>query len=89
MDWHWWKISAGADYWKFGIHMLFKKWKIRGGCKRDLPRGIGLYTFYENSWFHGIKLLYFFTLKWRRKSYMKIVMVFMEGLGWKIKYLLI
>lgn len=44
-------------------------------------------TLYENICLCVMFLMHHFIWKWDRKSYMKIVMDFAEGLGWKIKYL--
>lgn len=44
-------------------------------------------TLYENSCFCVMFLMHHFIWKWDGISYMKIVMDFVEGLGWKIKYL--
>lgn len=44
---------------------------------------------HENSDFRVMESLDYFSTDMIRKSYMKIVMDFVEGLGWKTKYLLI
>ncbi len=44
-------------------------------------------TLYENSRFHVGENLEYFNMDMIEKSYMKVVMDFVEGYGWKIKYL--
>lgn len=46
-------------------------------------------TLYENSDFRVMESLDYFSTDMISKSYMKIVMDFVEELGWKTKYLLI